>query len=70
MNKNVKKVYDIFESHGIDNSMINDMDSLTYMIILADIESVFNIEIPDELLIKNNYKSIDDFVEIVQILLD
>ena len=68
------KVVDIlntlFPNSGIDTSileyvdLIDDlgMDSMTFISIVVEIEFVFNIIVPDDILLMENFKNVDDIV--------
>ena len=42
------------------------MDSMTFISIVVELEAYFEIEIPDELLRLEEFKSIDDIVSVVE----
>ena len=62
------KLLQIFKNNGIfvnedDLDEALEMDSITYITLVVDIENTFNIEIPDDQLVYNNnftFKSIDE----------
>lgn len=57
-----------FEIDVIDHiDLINDlaMDSLAFISLVVEIEAYFGIEIPDELLLIENFKCIDNITSIV-----
>lgn len=67
--ENIKiRVIDIMEQNGIfyeeedDEDSAFEMDSLTFMSIIIDIEEAFEIKIPEEVL-GIDYKKYSDFVE-------
>ena len=41
------------------------MDSITFISIVIEIESRFGIEVPDEMLQMENFKTVDDIVKVV-----
>ena len=49
-------------------NLIDDlgMDSLIFISIVVEIESYFNIEIPNDMLLFENFKSVDAIVSIVK----
>ena len=72
------KVVDIlntlFPTSGIDTSileyvdLIDDlgMDSMTFISIVVEIEFVFNIIVPDDILLMENFKNVDDIVGVIE----
>ena len=51
-----------------DVNLINDlgMDSLTFIAIVVSLEERFEIIIPDDLLLMENFQKIDDIVNVVE----
>ncbi len=47
-----------------------DVDSITFISFIVDIEKVFNIEIPDGLLYKQVLQSLNGFVSLVEELIE
>lgn len=77
-NDNIRKnvidcVSKLFKEKGFDidgieyMDLVEDlgMDSLTFISTTIEIENEFDIEIPSELLLLDNFKSVDEIVEIV-----
>ena len=72
------KVVDIltplFPNSGIDTSileyvdLIDDlgMDSMTFISIVVEIEFVFNIIVPDDILLMENFKNVNNIVGIIE----
>ena len=72
------KVVDIlntlFPNSGIDTSileyvdLIDDlgMDSMTFISIVVEIEFVFNIIVPDDILLMETFKNVDDIVGVIE----
>ena len=66
-------IKDVFKNVGIDTCFIEvgdlvedfGMDSLTFISIVVDIETKYNIEIPVEQLFINNFKTVDNIVDII-----
>lgn len=58
--------YNIENVNQID--IINDLglDSITFILVVVEIETHFNIEIPDEMLLPENFRCIDNIVSIVK----
>ena len=42
------------------------MDSITFISIVVEIEAHFDIEVPDDMLLLENFKCVDDIVSIVE----
>ena len=63
----------LFKEKGFDveiieyADLINDigMDSITFISMVVEIEAHFNIEVPDDFLLMEHFKSIDDIVKII-----
>ena len=49
------------DENGIEEIQLDNYteDSIQFITLIVEIESAFNIEIPDELLVITNFKSID-----------
>lgn len=68
----------LFADNGFDVDMIEyvdliddlGMDSITFISLIVEIESLFNIQIPDEFLLMDNFKTVDDAVRIVAELMN
>ena len=64
---------EIFQGSGIDRDMIKHvdfiddlgMDSLTFITLILEIETCFNITVPDEKLLMENFKRIDNIILII-----
>lgn len=74
-----EKVKTIFENNGIivakdddsdDNIDVSAIDSITFISFIVDVESVFDIAFPDELLSIVILQSVNGFTEIVYGLLN
>lgn len=64
----VKKIFEqngvlIYEEEGIEKLVL---DSLQFVSSIADLETQFNILIPDELLNDENLNSMQDFCKIIE----
>ncbi len=64
----VKKIFEqngvlIYEEEGIEKL---ELDSLQFVSSIADLETQFNILIPDELLNDENLNSMQDFCKIIE----
>ena len=42
------------------------MDSMTFISIVVEIEFVFNIIVPDDILLMENFKNVDDIVGVIE----
>ena len=64
---------EIFENSGVDTDLLEyvdfednlGMDSLTFITLLVEIEAAFEITIPDDLLLMENFKNMGDVIPIV-----
>lgn len=64
----------LFNEKGFDTDLIeyvdlvNDlgMDSITFISMVVEIENFFDITVPDDLLLMDNYKNIDNIVKIIE----
>ena len=66
--KKIKKIFEqngvlIYEEEGIEKL---ELDSLQFVSSIADLETQFNILIPDELLNDENLNSMQDFCKIIE----
>ncbi len=64
----VKKIFEqngvfIYEEEGIEKL---ELDSLQFVSSIADLETQFNILIPDELLNDENLNSMQDFCKVIE----
>lgn len=64
----VRKIFEqngilIYEEEGIEKL---ELDSLQFVSSIADLETQFNIQIPDELLNDENLNSMQDFCKIIE----
>lgn len=41
------------------------MDSITFISIVVEVESHFNIEVPDDMLLMDNFKKVDNIVNVI-----
>ena len=70
----VELISHLFDDKGFDSDIIEyvdliddfGMDSLTFISIVVEIEACFGIEIPDNMLLLENFKCVDDIVSIVE----
>ena len=71
--KVIELISNFFKDKGFDVDVIEyvdfiddlGMDSITFISIIVEIEALFYIEIPDDILLIENFKCVDDIVTIV-----
>lgn len=64
---------EIFQNSGVDADLIEyvdfvddlGMDSINFITLIVEIEDCFEILVPDDLLMIENFKNVDDVVKIV-----
>lgn len=74
----INLVSTLFADNGFDVDMIEyadliddlGMDSITFISLVVEIESLFDIQIPDEFLLMDNFNTVDDAVRIVAELIN
>ena len=70
----IEVISELFKNKGFDIDLleyvdlINDlgMDSITFISIVVEIEAHFDIEVPDDMLLLEKFKCVDDIVSIVE----
>ena len=70
----IELISELFKDKGFDIDileyvdLIDDlgMDSITFISIVVEIEAHFNIEVPDDMLLLENFKCIDDIVSVIE----
>lgn len=70
----IELVFDFFENEGVDIDIIEyvdliddlGMDSIKFISIVVEIELYYGIEVPDDMLLLENFKCVDDIVSIVE----
>jgi hypothetical protein len=69
--KNIrKKINDKAKAFGYySEESLLEMDSVTYLSIIVELEEVFGVEFPDEVLASNAFKDMDTFTRVVSSLL-
>lgn len=67
----------IFEENGLyydnseeENNLLKEIDSMVFISLIVEIESVFNIGIPDDALILSNFQTKSQIIEIIYKLLE
>ena len=64
---------EIFRNSGVDTDLLEyvdfeddlGMDSLTFIALLVEVEVAFEITIPDDMLLMENFKNMGDLIQIV-----
>ena len=64
---------EIFQNSGVDTDLLEyvdfeddlGMDSLTFITLLVEVEAAFEITIPDDMLLMENFKNMGDVIQIV-----
>ena len=64
----------LFQNTGIDTDvleyvdLIDDlgMDSVNFIALIIQLESEFDIQIPDDMLLLENFKCVDDIVSVIE----
>ena len=70
----IELISELFKDKGFDIDIIEyvdliddlGMDSITFISIVVEIEAHFDIEVPDDMLLLENFKCVDDIVSIVK----
>ena len=70
----IELISELFKDKGFDIDIIEyvdliddmGMDSITFISIVVEVEARFNIEVPDDMLLLENFKCVDDIVSIVE----
>lgn len=64
----------MFPDSGVDKDVLEytdlmddlGMDSITFISIVVEIEDVFEITVPDDLLLIENFRNVDSIIQIVE----
>ncbi len=64
----------MFPDSGVDKDVLEytdlmddlGMDSVTFISIVVEIEDVFEITVPDDLLLMENFRNVDSIIQIVE----
>lgn len=72
--KVIEIISNLFPNSGIDSDvleyvdLIDDlgMDSITFISIVVEIESIFEIIVPDDMLLMENFRNVDDIIAIIE----
>ena len=71
--KLIGKLAELFEDRNIDSDLLEyvdlfddmGMDSMAFITIVVEIEAIFGIIIPDDALLMENFRKVDNIVELV-----
>ena len=69
----IELISELFKDKGFDNDileyvdLIDDlgMDSITFISIVVEVEAHFGMEVPDDMLLMDNFKKVDNIVNII-----
>lgn len=69
----IQLITELFKEKGYDVDIIEyvdliddlGMDSITFITLIVEVEAVFGITIPDDMLLMDNFKNVHDTVQIV-----
>ena len=71
MNDIKEKLMGCLDKNGIDlNNNSSEIDSISFITAVVDIEQEFGIELPDEFLLVDTMSSFDKLYEVVKTLVD
>lgn len=70
----IQLISELFKDKGFDTDiieyadMVDDMgmDSITFISIVVELEAKFDITVPDEMLLMDNFKKVEDIVAVVE----
>ena len=70
----IELVSELFKDKGFDIDIIEyvdliddmGMDSITFISIVVEVEAHFNLEVPDDMLLLENFKCVDNIVAVVK----
>lgn len=70
----IELISELFKDKGFDIDilehvdLIDDlgMDSITFISIVVEVEAHFNMEVPDDMLLLENFKCVDDIVSVIE----
>lgn len=73
-NKLIDMIQTLFPDSGVDKDilpyvdLIDDlgMDSITFISIVVEVEDLFGITVPDDMLLMENFKDIDGIIQIIE----
>ena len=69
---------EIFKDSNVDTNLLEyvdfaddlGMDSITFITLIVELEAAFDITVPDDLLMMDNFENMDDVVNVVAEQLD
>ena len=69
---------EIFKDSNVDTDLLEyvdfaddlGMDSITFITLIVELEATFDITVPDDLLLMDNFKNMDDVIKVVAEQLD
>ena len=72
--KIIDMLNNLFPDFGVDTDilefvdLIDDlgMDSMIFISIVIEVESTFDITVPDEMLLMENFRNVDEIIKIVE----
>ena len=70
----IEMISELFKNKGFDSDIIEyvdliddfGMDSITFISIVVEVEAHFDIIVPDDMLLLENFKCVEDIVSIVE----
>ena len=70
----IELITELFKDKGFDIDILEyvdliedmGMDSITFISIVVEIEEHFAVEVPDDILLLENFKSVDDIVSVIE----
>lgn len=73
-NKVIQLLSELFKKNGFDVDIIEyadlvddmGMDSITFISLVVEVEARFNIIVPDDMLLMENFRKVDDIVAVVE----
>lgn len=73
-NKLIDMIQNLFPDSGVDKDvlpyvdLIDDlgMDSITFISIVVEVEDLFGITVPDDMLLMENFRDIDGIIQIIE----
>ena len=73
-NKMIDMIQTLFPDSGVDKDilpyvdLIDDlgMDSIIFISIVVEVEDLFGITVPDDMLLMENFKDIDGIIQIIE----
>jgi len=67
------KVLNCFEVNGVlvlENGNFENLDSISFISVVVEIEDEFSIEFPDEYLLTNNFKNLNSVLSVIESLVE